>query len=132
MTQVNQPLNHATLHLCCYFTDRNHRYLILKFSIMRSLCFFRFLGQLGNLLLQVALFALELRRLLALSLGLRLALGQLLGAALQLPAQRFNVGQVTRQRKRFVAQPTDLTVLQGADTTRVCKHAPNTCEFGYT
>ena len=49
---------------------------------MRSFCFFRFLRQLGNLLLQVALVAQELSRMLALSLGLRLALGQLFGAAL--------------------------------------------------
>ena len=81
MKQVKQPLNHATLHLCGYFTNRN-RYLIVNFSIMRSFCFFRFLRQLGNLLLQVALVAQELSRMLALSLGLRLALGQLLGAAL--------------------------------------------------
>ena len=63
------------------FTNRN-RHLIVNFIIMRSFCFCRFLRQLGNLLLQVALFTQELSRMLALSLGLRLALGQLLGAAL--------------------------------------------------
>ena len=78
---VKQLLNHATLHWCGYFTNRN-LYLILNFSIMRSLCFCRFLRQLGNLLLQVALFAQELSRMLALSLGLCLAVGQLLGAGL--------------------------------------------------
>ena len=81
MTPVKQPLNYATLHLCGYFTHRN-RHLIVNFSIKRSFCFCRFLRQLGNLLLQVALFTQELSRMLALSLGLRLALGQLLGAAL--------------------------------------------------
>ena len=65
----------------CLFTNRN-RHLIVNFSIMRNFRFFRFLRQLGNLLLQVALVAQELSRMLALSLGLRLALGQLFGAAL--------------------------------------------------